>query len=543
VEGVVTAATRRWPFRGFWLQGLEPDGLVETSDAIFVATGSKPTVQAGQWVRVSGKVVEWALPKRWHSTLTVTTIRLADIKIVDPNRGLPEAVSLTLSDIPSTVPRRPLGEAFSRTASALDFWESLEGMRVSVPSVSVVGPSNRFGDAWVVDSGGAAMLSGRGALTAKKGVWQRLLIDWRLLSGKAPTLPVGARLTSPLVGVVNYAFGNYRIHLTERPTIVAAKSVQPQSLQRPPLHDGLSLATYNVQNLSLTDKSARFAPIALDIVQRLMSPDVLVLQEVQDDSGRRNDGVESAAETLKRLVGRIQTAGGPRYAVAQIDPQGGRDGGIPGGNIRTVMLLRAGRVMLAAPDPSVSAATCVEGQLSLPSNPYRFAQTDRSFFASRKPLIVSIEADGSRYLLIGLHLVSKWGDDALAGLVQPPVARSRVQRAKQARRVAQLVGAVTQCDSSMHIIVAGDLNDTSNSPALQSFSAVGLVDLSSSVPELERYSYIYQGRAELIDHIYVSQSLLAHQPMMQIVHINAEFPHVGRSSDHDPVVMWTRATR
>ena len=66
-------------------------------------------------------------------------------------------------------------------------------------------------------------------------------------------------------------------------------------------------------------------------------------------------------------------------------------------------------------------------------------------------------------------------------------------------------------------------------------SGSGLVNLVDSLPEAERYTYVFDGNAQSLDHLLVSPALAAQaNPALDIVHINAEFnPQV---SDHDPAV-------
>jgi hypothetical protein len=49
----------------------------------------------------------------------------------------------------------------------------------------------------------------------------------------------------------------------------------------------------------------------------------------------------------------------------------------------------------------------------------------------------------------------------------------------------------------------------------------------------ERYSYVYEGNSQELDHIYVTRSLLP-GAQFQPIHINAEF--ADQVSDHDPLV-------
>ena len=60
-----------------------------------------------------------------------------------------------------------------------------------------------------------------------------------------------------------------------------------------------------------------------------------------------------------------------------------------------------------------------------------------------------------------------------------------------------------------------------------------LVNLTERLSPEERYTYVYRGNSQALDHILVSRALADHAEY-EVVHINAEF--AGAASDHDPVV-------
>ena len=75
----------------------------------------------------------------------------------------------------------------------------------------------------------------------------------------------------------------------------------------------------------------------------LRSPDLIGIEEVQDNNGETNNGVVDAYQTWNLLIAAIQAAGGPTYQYRQIDPVDNQDGGAPGGNIRVGFLFRTDR--------------------------------------------------------------------------------------------------------------------------------------------------------------------------------------------------------
>ncbi|GAA3483224.1 hypothetical protein GCM10018966_077560 [Streptomyces yanii] len=64
-------------------------------------------------------------------------------------------------------------------------------------------------------------------------------------------------------------------------------------------------------------------------------------------------------------------------------------------------------------------------------------------------------------------------------------------------------------------------------------SGTGLTDLPATLPAGERYTYVYQGNSQVLDHILTSPSLSSYD--YDIDHINAEF--ADKASDHDPQVV------
>jgi predicted extracellular nuclease len=65
-----------------------------------------------------------------------------------------------------------------------------------------------------------------------------------------------------------------------------------------------------------------------------------------------------------------------------------------------------------------------------------------------------------------------------------------------------------------------------------------LENLVFLLPPEDRYSFNYRGDSQLLDHILLSQPLLARvKARIDIVHSNSDFAHARSSSDHDPVVV------
>jgi hypothetical protein len=61
-----------------------------------------------------------------------------------------------------------------------------------------------------------------------------------------------------------------------------------------------------------------------------------------------------------------------------------------------------------------------------------------------------------------------------------------------------------------------------------------LRNLFDTLPPRERYTYVFDGNSQALDHLLVSRALFASLVKFDVVHINAEF--VEQASDHDPSV-------
>jgi hypothetical protein len=332
---------------------------------------------------------------------------------------------------------------------------------------------------------------------------------------------------------------------------VLTGGLQPETTALAGGRSAITVATFNVENLALTSSADRFGAIGAAIVRNLGSPDIVALQEIQDDSGPADDGVVTAARTLDRLVEAIVDAGGPRYAWRQIDPEDRRDGGQPGGNIRVAFLFDPDRVRFASrgsagPRDACTIATDRHGVL-LPLNPCRVAPTDRAWEGRveaggegvRKPLAAEFEFAGRRLFLVNLHLSSKLGDDRDFGAVQPPPRPTVAQRVAQARIVRAFAGQILAADPAAAIVILGDCNDFDFAPPLDELAAPPFEDMLARLPRPERYTYVFQGLSQTLDHIVVPANL-ARRAELDVVHVNAEFPERGRGSDHDPVVVRLR---
>lgn len=125
--------------KGFYIQDITPDQLSETSDAVYVS--SKDKVAVGDQLTVEGLVVEsYGLGYKEKEQTDLTITQLVASKIVKQGTAnLPRPVLLG-----DNIPKNTIGDdgltRFEPKQDALDFWESLEGMRVEVAKPQILGP-------------------------------------------------------------------------------------------------------------------------------------------------------------------------------------------------------------------------------------------------------------------------------------------------------------------------------------------------------------------------------------------------------------------
>jgi uncharacterized protein len=312
---------------------------------------------------------------------------------------------------------------------------------------------------------------------------------------------------------------------------------------KPPVASKLRIATYNVENLHPQvgdpdpSNNDRLDRLAQSITSHLGSPDILCLQEVQDNDGPENTGVTDASETLSELVEAIVAQGGPRYVFTDIAPENNVDGGQPGSNIRQAFLYNPEKVKLhEAPkgraDQHTEIVTGKDG-VHLSVNPGRIHPDYHCFFDSRKPLVAEFveKTSGESLFITNVHLVSKAGD---------PEVRDK-QRAIQAATISgfeeDLYNALKANGQDANIMVTGDFN------ALPSEYPVQLLDgqpflqnLAKGLENGDYYTYVHRGDKLAIDHI-IATGDMSEKLSAEPAKINAGKPDKEAASDHNPVVV------
>lgn len=492
-----------------------PDGRADddpwTSNGIVVVDDDVFRLEVGDRVTIRGTVVEW---------YDQTELRfVTDLSVTSSGHPRPARVDL---DVATPAADQPWPETE---------FERFEGMWIGVRNGMVTGPTDRYGDAVVTASGcrlfrePGIVWPGEPNLPVWDGNPEAFEIDPDALGGDHRDLSAGDRFTAE--GVLGYTYGSYQLWPVSFDLVEVAAF--PGQVDRVPA-GALTVASQNCRRLEedgdlpLED---RLAKLSRQIRIGLGSPSIVGLQEVASQA------------VLEEVADRILLDDPDlRYAphlVEGNDPSGIdvafliRDG-VPFGGVR-----------------QIGADT-------------RFSW-DQSLLFDRPPLVLETSCTGMAVTVVVVHLRS------LNGIEVPGDAGERVRRKRfeQSRWLAEWIQRHQLERPDDGLLVIGDFNafefsdgyvdvlgqitgtpdpagamipaDTAIEPPLH--------DAVFDLPADERYSFIYRGSAEVLDHALVDESL---QPLLRFFAFargNADAPEGVatdsgtklRSSDHDGFVV------
>ena len=410
-------------------------------------------------------------------------------------------------------------------------------------------------------------------------------------------------LTNDLVGGVYFGFNKYQVMPAQQP--VFTHGVDPSTNAPPQTFDRggeYSIADYNVENLydrrddpndgcdfpgnagcpgvsppfnyvpeTRAQYDAHLADLAHQIHEDLHSPDILLIQEAEDQDicavaggalvCGTADNRDGKPDTLQELGLTIQKQGGPEYDAAY-DRNGADDRGIV-----AAFMYRTDRVELLP----VDAGHPVFG--SSPDVEYRSAalaynsdvQNPKALNAVLPPDVdLSTGRDGNNVFTrapeVGAFRVwrtakgaSVWTDLIAISNHFSSTPDARVgQRTEQANYLAAIVNAL----SEERIDAGGDFNtfprpdDPLNRPTSPHqlaglYDAAGMTNLYDVLVDevpASAYSYVFVGMAQTLDAQFVSDTLFDELGQARIAHVNADWPAdtpgdgARGASDHDPLV-------
>jgi len=578
LTGIVTARLKT----GFFLQSPDDktDGNQATSEGIYVFTKSEPTGEAaiGNLISVTGTVEEFR-PKQEPMSLPITELSMFKdrdtIKVISKANPLPKPVVLTAAD-------------FSK--GLIDALEKYEGMRVQTDELTVVAPTGGR-----VDDKTAGSVSNGVFYAVLKGTPRPFrepgleLYDYVLLNDKDkekmkaayPKIPIfdnnseririesaaqlGAQTVDAtafstiknLTGVLHYAYRAYAIlpDVDSKHTVSGAVKAMPLPA---PGDRQFSIAGTNLENLfddeddpeikeDIVTREAfqkRLKKISSAIRDYMKTPDVVGVIETEN------------LAVLKKLAEKINADAvsasqpNPKYEAYLIDGNDGR--GIDSG-----YLVKSARVKV------------IEVKQLGKDDKFKNPKGDEDVLNDRPPLMLRASIDDAKtgksfeFTAIVNHLKSFLGvNDPKDG-----GERVRLKRRLQAEFLAKIVQERQTANPNERIVLLGDFNayqfndgigDTigtiKGTPApkesVMNFSEdlvnpdmTNLVDL---IKAEQRYSYSFDGNAQVLDHILVSAAMKKHIGGFGYARLNADFPEtfrnddtrVERFSDHDAAIAY-----
>ena len=572
VTGIVTARIKN----GFFIQ--TPDDKVDknpnTSEGIFVFTQTEPLGEAtvGNLVSLTGKIDEFT-PKSAPMSLPVTQISMQKgkdfITVEAKGNALPKPVVLTANDFKS---------------NAIDQLEKYEGMRVAVVEMTVAAPTNgRDGESDGVfygtlreiprpfrepgiDAYDYILLNDKDRDKMKKDYPklpifddnpERLRVETAAQLGGQPLDVTTFANLKNLNGVLSYAYRCYSILIDAGSKPVVSGLVKAEPLPIPTTSE-FSIAGMNVENLfddeddptmkedivKTEDFQLKMKKISAAIRNVMQTPDVIGIIEVEN------------LAVLQKLADKINAdaaAAGrpnPKYEAHLIDGNDGR--GIDSG-----FLVKSSRVKILE-----TKQFGKEDQFTNPVSKKDVSLNDRPPLLIRAVINDPKTNQPFEFTVIANHLKSfnGYNDEKDAPFV-------RMKKKLQAEFLAKLVQERLKANPNERIALVGDFNayqfndgivdmigTIKGKPAAkelvmnpsEDLLEGEMTDLVDLINQKERYSYSFDGNAQVLDHVIINDAFKKHIKGFGYARFNADFPEtyrkdanrVERFSDHDAAVAY-----
>lgn len=595
-QGVITALGHPdwYPFgTEFYIESLNPDQDPKTSEALHVHTFSLDTfglnLKRGDLIEISGTVYE---DIRVNGMGDTTLRFIKNIKLLKEdqikNLPAPAYISRTERNLPtksiSTYGGRLMEKTFLNLDDGIDFWESLEGMRVKFDNPVVLGfrggredyyekSSKTYLNLYITpqDFLSSDSQSHKGGLMIKEQdedfnpevvnmITNHLTHTKNLDEEKYYT--VGDVFEGPVEGVVIYnknifGGGEYAIVVPTEQETLSKSSIKktgkvdlkdrPRSAFDTENPDELVIATYNLENLSAFQINKhgddRMQFMAKSIIINLKCPDILNLVEIQDNNGIDFRGSQDAEVTIRRLRSFVQSSCLHQdYDFIEIEPFLHGEGGQPGGNIRVSILYNRNKVFIEErSDGAYGRPAVVEKGGQLSNNPGRIYPLNSAFRRSRRSLVVEfslVKNPSEKVYLIGNHLNSKLGDMDFWGNQQIARANSDDKRGQKTALINKFIHWLEDENPSANIVVLGDFNALSTEGSMKILSDGGktLQNMIFTLPENMRYTTNHNGSSQPLDYVFVNNHIKeTKDPVAEILHINSDY--MAKLSDHDPVLL------
>ena len=577
-SGIVTGVKSN----GFFIQAADADvdANPSTSEGVFVFTSSAPPAAAvvGNSVAVMGTVQEFIPSQDLNSPPATEIAGSPTVTLLSKGNPLPAPVTLTAAD--------------TSPAGSIQQLERFEGMRVHVNSLTVIAPtqgtvnepnatSTSNGIFYGVITGVARPFREPGLETPDPAPAgspcciprfdanpERLRVDSDGLTGGVKLDVTTGVIVTNLTGPLDYAFRTYTILQDPPPAAQPGVSGNISAIPVPvPDADEFTVGSFNMERffdttddptvqdvvLTATAFNNRLNKASLAIRNVMRTPDVIGIEEMEN------------LTTLQMVATKINNDAvaamqpNPNY-VAYLE-EGNDVGGIDVG-----FLVKTSRVTVIDVTQYGKTTTYIN-----PNNGMPELLNDRPSLVLR----ATVTEPSSPQLgavptfpvtVIVNHLRSLSGvDDPADG------NRVRTKRRAQAEFLANLIQARQVADPTERIVSVGDYNafqfndgygdsigtiKGTPTPASEVVLASGdlvnpnLIDLLDTVPPDQRYSFSFDGNAQVLDHELVNTTLLPYFNRIAYARNNGDFPESFRNdpnrperiSDHDMAVAFFKFT-
>jgi predicted extracellular nuclease len=490
IAGVATLALDTPERTGFFLQSDEPDADPATAEALFVSLTSSAAPPAGTLVRVRGELAGASGQSE-----------LVGVERIDECGPVPlEPVSLDAQAIADPAPWQGMW------VEAHGSWAVLETATAERDGSLIAAPAGR----WY----GSGHELGR---AAPPELWS-IQSAATLRADDARAMPPRLGATLDQIRGVLTADGSARRLYTAGP--LAWASSAPPAPERM-AESSLRIAALNLDNylLALDGSGARSAEELGRQRDKLVAALVAIDADVLAFTELENRGTASLAHLLAGLDRALSPDG--RYTFSESIPASDTP-------LRAAIAYRADRVRS-------------RGEAWFDERPgFR-----------RAPLFQSFESAAARFTIGVVHFKSKRCDDGPA--IVPGEGCGEAERRAEAELLIEATRAFGTNPAPEPLLVMGDFNSDLLEAPLVALERAGFADLLASVPAADRYSYVFEGRASLLDHALAQYGFAALAERVAVWHINADEPRIRgysldnpheafapdprRSSDHDPVIV------
>ncbi|MFL6253420.1 MAG: Calx-beta domain-containing protein [Pyrinomonadaceae bacterium] len=573
---------------GFFIQDPTGDGDPNTSDGVFVFTGATVPAGAvvGNNVRVSGTVSEFVFTSDPNSPPITELSSVTSTVVLSTGNSLPAPHTITAAET----------TAASGTTNPLDSLEEFEGMRVTVPSLTVVAPTagTITEPSATVSSTGVfyGVVAGVARPFREAGVNisdtlpggspanvprfdenpERIRVDSDGQPGTTAINVSAGTTVSNVTGPLDYSFRAYTI-LPDTTLTGTNGGATPAPT---PNSDEFTVASFNMERffdtsndpntsdpvLTTTAFNNRLNKASLIIRNVQRYPDVIGVEEVENLST-----LQAVAAKVNADAQSIDTLPDPQYTAYLVE--GNDIGGIDVG-----FLVKQSRVSVVDVT-QIEQPGCDHVTPSTCNNYTNPNDGTLDILNDRPPLVLRATiprpAGGTTaFTVIVNHLRSLNNiDDATPQGSGTVGARVRTKRQKGAEFLANYIQSRQTADPNEKIITVGDLNALrvndgyadvigtilgTPSPDDQTVvpgDGADLVnpnqtDLVDTLPADQRYSYTFDGNAQTLDHVILNPAALAIKTRFAYAREDAdqpvkdyEDPNVpDRISDHDQPVAY-----